>query len=119
GFPNWGIISSLHTFRSEFMRCATKNNSSTFPRLMGWIEQVEAGIGFFSTANNVALLLNNMAGTKIFHLIVGVAPREEGIELEQLDGLRSLNQRERKLARMRKEPEGKALLATVGAGGGG
>jgi len=48
---------------------------------------------------------------------IGEAIRDQGIDFEQLDGSRSLTQRERSLVRMREEPEAKVLLGTVGAGG--
>ena len=42
---------------------------------------------------------------------------KEGIAFEKLDGLCSLNQRDKSLGMMRQEPKIRVLLATIGAGG--
>ncbi|KAI9611778.1 hypothetical protein KEM48_004442 [Puccinia striiformis f. sp. tritici PST-130] len=49
--------------------------------------------------------------------IVGNALGAEDIAYEQLDGSRSLQQREKTLDRIRHEPNVRVLLATIGAGG--
>ncbi|KAI9625299.1 hypothetical protein H4Q26_016321 [Puccinia striiformis f. sp. tritici PST-130] len=49
--------------------------------------------------------------------IVGVALLAERIPFEQLDGSRSLQQREKSLEQIRHEPNVRVLLATIGAGG--
>ncbi|OAV89953.1 hypothetical protein PTTG_28479 [Puccinia triticina 1-1 BBBD Race 1] len=48
---------------------------------------------------------------------VGVAPAEERIGFEQLNGLCSVNQREKSLVMIRQDPKIRVLLATIAAGG--